>query len=155
MHDLWITRLDGLQPRSRSQAAADQESMKLWRLVNSGEPLIVAGLHGAWFVSLEPISTRAKWRAKQIPAFLGELEAAGMREVDVEEGEWVIGGSTARARELGIASASQSATDRDVPGSVHFTVDGPLERRGGSSPERATPSQRGSEISFARSDQTS
>jgi hypothetical protein len=138
MHDLWIARHDGPPAAVEVTAAADQESMKLWKLVNSGEPLIVPGLHGGWFVSLEPISTRAKWRAKQIPAFLGELEDAGEREVDVEEASLVVGGSAARARELGIASASQSGAT-DTPGSVYFTVDGPLERRGGFVPMTGDP----------------
>jgi len=129
MHDLWI--LHGNAPLAAVEvtAAADPESMKLWRLVNSGDRWIVDGLVGGWAISLVPSSARAKWRVKQFPAFLSQLEEAGVRAVDVEEGQVGLGRWQSRARDLGIASAFRSGTE--FPGSVYISIDAPLERSAG------------------------
>jgi len=137
MHDLWIVQRESPRAAVEITAAADPESIKLTKVVNSGGRLIVEGLEGGWLVSLEPFSARAKWRAKQIPRYLAELEAAGVREVNVEAGAVITGRWAPRARDLGITHVFQS--DTDFPGSVYFSPDLLLERSGGFVPLNGDP----------------
>lgn len=129
MHDLWIR--DEQKPPAAVEitAAADFESMKLWKLVNSGDRWIVDGLAGGWALWLVPSAARAKWRVKQFPAFLAELEAEGVRSVDVEPEHTSLGTWGRRAHDLGIANAFQG--DTTFPGSVYMSLDSPLERSAG------------------------
>lgn len=129
MHDLWI-RYGRKSPAAvEITAAADPESIKLWKLVNRGGRLVVEGLNGGWFVWLVPSSVGAKRRFEELPSFLAELEGAGERQVDVELEGATVGGWEARARDLGIAHASQNATD--FPGSVYVSIHPLLERSAG------------------------
>jgi hypothetical protein len=59
MHDLWIVDGDTSEAAAEVIAAADSESIKLWKLANSGGRWLVEGLAGGWLVSLVPLSARA------------------------------------------------------------------------------------------------
>ena len=62
-------------------AAADPDSIELWRLINGrGERCTVPDLRGGWMLHLEP-TARAKRLLKDLPAFLAEREEARIIEI--------------------------------------------------------------------------
>ncbi|MEI4274241.1 hypothetical protein TEK04_21180 [Klenkia sp. LSe6-5] len=81
MHDLNIITADGTFAAVEVTAAADSDSVQLWKLVNGrDERWTVPGLEGGWMLSLEP-TARAKRLLKELPAFLEELEGHGVTEI--------------------------------------------------------------------------
>lgn len=61
-------------------AAADAESIQLWKLVNDrDERWIVPTIDGGWNVTLVP-SARAKRILAELPDLLAEMERRGVRE---------------------------------------------------------------------------
>lgn len=130
MHDLNIITTGGSPAAVEVTAAADPDSIALWKLVNGrDERWTVPDLQGGWLLNLEP-TTRAKRLFKELPAFLGELEGKGVTEIlrqwrRQEAPESIEG----RARALGIVSGNQSGTA--FPGSIYFTIEEPSERTSG------------------------
>ena len=130
MHDLDILAADGTSAAVEVTAAADPDSIQLWKLVNGREERwTVPNLQGGWMLQLEP-TARAKQLLKNLPAFLRELEGQKLTEIPrqrrrQEAPESVEG----RARALGILSGNQSSTD--FPGSIYLTIERSRERTGG------------------------
>lgn len=130
MHDLNIVTADGSPSAVEVTAAADPDSIQLWKLVNGrDERWIVPDLEGGWMLHLEP-TARARRLIKELPAFLRELEGQGVTEIPRQRRRQEISGSIeGRARALGIVSGDQSGTD--FPGSIYLTIEQPRERIGG------------------------
>ena len=127
MHDLDVL-YDGETAAVEVTSAADGESIALWNLMNGrNERWVVDELQGGWMVSLEP-SARAKRLKTELPRLLRELEICGLTELRPWRGS-ARGHLAEVARELGVASAGQRATD--FPGSIYITIQLPTERAGG------------------------
>lgn len=130
MHDLNILAADGTSAAVEVTAAADPDSIRLWKLVNGrDERWTVPNLQGGWMLQLVP-TARAKRLLKDLPAFLEELEGKEITEIPRQrrrhEGPESVEG---RARVLGIVSGNQSSTD--FPGSIYLTIERSPERTGG------------------------
>lgn len=130
MHDLNIFTGAGRSAAVEVTAAADPDSIELWKLVNGrDERWIVPNLHGGWMVRLKP-TARGKRLLKELPTFLAELEQHRITEIPIQrqpqEGRESL---ETRARILGIVSGTQSRTD--FPGSIYLTIDQPPERISG------------------------
>ena len=130
MHDLNIMTADGSPAAVEVTAAADPDSIQLWKLVNGrDERWTVPDLQGGWMLHLEP-TARAKRLLKELPAFLGELEGQGITEIPSQRRRQEVPESIeGRARALGIVSGNQSGTD--FPGSIYLTIERSPERTGG------------------------
>ncbi|MEJ5913127.1 hypothetical protein [Pseudokineococcus sp. 1T1Z-3] len=128
MHDLAFTTSDGTTAAVEVTAAADSNSIELWKLVNgSDERWIVPGLHGGWIVALQP-NARANRLIRDLPDLLLELEARGI--TSVRPLPW--GPTTPadkRAQSLGIVSGDQG--DTAFPGSIYLTIERASELTGG------------------------
>lgn len=124
MHDLDIT-VSGLPTAAMEvTAAADSESIALWKLVNGGTGRwIEERLTGGWSIQLLP-STRAKRLRRELPALLLALERADVREVDLTQTWRPLTDPTLVAlKALGLVRASRYGTD--FPGSIYLTVERP------------------------------
>jgi hypothetical protein len=130
MHDLNILAADGTSAAVEVTAAADPDSIQLWKLVNDRDDRwTVPDLQGGWMLQLEP-TARAKRLLKDLPAFLEELEGEDITEIPRQLRRHEEPGSVeARARVLGIVSGNQSSTD--FPGSIYLTIERSPERTGG------------------------
>lgn len=130
MHDLNIIAVDGTSAAVEVTAAADADSIQLWKLVNGRDDRwTVPGLRGGWMLHLEP-TARAKRLLKELPGLLEELEGRGIDEVPRQRRKQETPGTVeARARALGIVSGNQSGTS--FPGSIYLTIARPIERTGG------------------------
>jgi len=127
MHDLEIWRSNRRIGAVEVTAAADGESIELWKLVNgSDDRWIEPQLGGGWMVSVSP-KARAKRLRAELPGLLAGLESAGLSEVDRRR-ERMTPGINA-ASDLGVISAHQGASD--YAGSIYVTIDLPAERSGG------------------------
>lgn len=114
MYDLDVL-YDGETAAVEVTSAADGESIALWNLMNGrNERWVVDELQGGWMVSLEP-SARAKRIKTELPRFLRELELSGLTELRPWRAS-ARGHFAEVARELGVASAGQAATE--FPGSI-------------------------------------
>jgi hypothetical protein len=126
MHDLDLIRDGDRFGAVEVTAAADAESIELWKLVNqSGERWIEPSLSGGWTVCLLP-AARAKQLRNRLPLLLGELERRGIKEIGrrhrTDRFDAVLS-------ELGIVTAHQGGTD--FPGSIYLMIELPHERSGG------------------------
>lgn len=130
MHDLNIMTSGGGPAAVEVTAAADPDSIQLWKLVNGrDERWTVASLQGGWMLHLEP-TARAKRLLIELPAFLQELEGKGITEIPSQRRRHEVHESIeGRARVLGIVSGNQSGTD--FPGSIYLTIELSPERTGG------------------------
>jgi len=130
MHDLNIIFVDGSLAAVEVTAAADPDSIELWKLVNGrGERRTVKDLQGGWMLTLEP-TARAKRLRTELPAFLGELESQGVTEIPSQRRRLEVPESIeGRARDLGIVRGNQSGTN--FAGSIYFTIEQPCDRAGG------------------------
>lgn len=130
MHDLNILTADGGTSAVEVTAAADPDSIQLWKLVNGqDERWTVPSLQGGWMLHPAP-TARVKRLLKELPAFLEELEGNGISEIPSHRPRHVAPESIeGRARVLGIVSGNQSGTD--FPGSIYLTIERPPERTGG------------------------
>lgn len=130
MHDLNIATADGSLAPVEVTAAADPDSIQLWKLVNErDERWTVPDVQGGWILHLKP-TARAKRLLKELPAFLRELEGQGVTEIARQRRRQEVPESMeGRARALGIVSGNQSGTD--FPGSIYLTIEQPHERTGG------------------------
>lgn len=82
MHDLDIVRPDR-RDAVEVTAAADAESIQLWKLVNDRDDRwIVPTIEGGWNVTLEP-AARAKRILSELPDLLAQVSAAGCWSIDV------------------------------------------------------------------------
>jgi len=110
MHDLNIMAVEGGPAAVEVTAAADPDSIHLWKLVNGrDERWTVPNLQGGWMLHLKP-TARAKRLLNELPAFLEELEGEGVTEIPnqrqrQETPESIEG----RARVLGIVSGTNPA----------------------------------------------
>ena len=127
MHDLDVLYPDRPAAAVEVTAAADGESIALWKLMNGrSERWQVNELAGGWRVSVMP-AARAKRLRKELPTLLLRLEQTGIRELHVGEGGAGLVEET--AYELGVVKASQGGTE--FPGSIYISLDLPPERTGG------------------------
>jgi hypothetical protein len=127
MHDLTVLRPGKRAAAVEVVAAADSESIELWRLINDDdERWQVDGLQGGWAVSVDP-SARAKRLRRELPALLGQLEKVDMRELRPgrERGRPF----SDVARDLMVTSAWRGGTD--FPGSIYVTVERAPQLSGG------------------------
>lgn len=137
MYDLDVLLPDATVAAVEVTAAADGEAIALWNLVNGrDERWIAPDLRGGWFVELEP-AARAKAILRDLPALLGELEARGIRELDVKYRRHHLSDLEREARRLRLTRAGQGGTD--YAGSIYLTIDLPLERTGGMVPATGAP----------------
>lgn len=126
MYDLDVYRDGQLFAAVEVTAAANSAAIELWNLVNDeGKRWIEPGLNGGWTVSILP-SAKAKKLKAGLPGLLGQLEAAGRREVLRHERDPDV---RKQAADLGVARAHQGATS--FPGSIYVTIDLPADRVGG------------------------
>src|SRR5439155_9444207 len=108
-------------------ADADPAPIELWNLLNRrSERWICDDIDGGWIVTVDPTARFQRLRP-ELPGLLAELEAAEIRWLRPEEEPW--NPLAVRARDLGIVSASQSATN--YPGSIYTTIELANEKRGG------------------------
>ncbi len=130
MHDLNIVTADGSLAAVEVTAAADPDSIQLWKLVHKrDERWTVPDLQGGWMLHLKP-TARAKLLLRELPAFLRELEGQGVTEIPPQRRRQEVPESIeGRARALGIVSGNQSGTD--FPGSIYLTIEQPRKRTGG------------------------
>jgi hypothetical protein len=129
MYDLRILYPDRPAGAVEVTAAADRESIELWRLMNeSNERWQVERLVGGWSVHVLP-TARAKRLRSELPSLLLSLEQAGRRELRIDlaaHGGRLLERS---ARRLGVVHAFQSGTD--FPGSIYVNLELPPEQTGG------------------------
>ncbi len=130
MHDLNIMTAEGGPAAVEVTAAADPDSIQLWKLVNGrDERWTVPNLQGGWMLHLRP-TARAMRLLSELPAFLEELEGKGVTEIPSQRRRQEMPESMeGRARVLGIVSGNQSGTD--FPGSIYLTIERSPERTGG------------------------
>lgn len=126
MYDLSVHRGGHEIAAVEVTAAADPESIALWKLINGNEdrwqePELVGG----WFVCLLP-TARAKVLQRQLPDLLRALELAGRTELAGDRHADLL---SRRAAQLNIVSARQVGTT--FPGSIYVTIELPTERSGG------------------------
>ena len=134
MHDLTILLSDGRVSAVEVTAAADGESIALWRLLNDGDRWIDKSLRGGWMAELLP-TARAKRVRRELPALLRDLEENEVRSLRGRN--TAIAHLKARALDLGVTSLMQGETD--FPGSIYITIDLPSDRSGGAVPATGDP----------------
>jgi len=117
MHDLDIMFENG-RGAAEVTAAADGESIALYRLMSDGKRWIEPRLAGGWRVSLDP-TARAKRLWAELPGLLAELERRHVHEVDPSP--YSDSPFAAVVRELGITFLTQGETD--FHGSIYPTVE--------------------------------
>jgi hypothetical protein len=128
MYDLHIVKSDGTEAAMEVTAAADQDSIELWNIVNgSGERWIVPELVGGWMASLLP-TARAKRIKIELPELLADCEQMGVGELRAGRSRHP-DPLTARAEDMGITHVSQGATAH--PGVIYLTIEQPHNRTGG------------------------
>ncbi len=135
MHDLNILYPDRPPGAVEVTAAADQVMIETWILATRGGRWIVEGIAGGWAVSSEKDANVKRLRA-ELPDFLRELEAQGVRAVDPETW-WERGPHDERAKALGIRHLFQGGTS--FPGSVYLLPQPEAERTGGAVPTDGAP----------------
>jgi hypothetical protein len=131
MYDLRILYLDRTPGAVEVTAAADQQSVKLGKLVYDGKRWIVPGIVGGWSVGLRP-RARMKRLKVELPAPLQSLESQGVRGARPEMW-WEEGPHDEALRDLGITHLFQSEAT-DYAGSVYPMVEQPTDTTGGTSP---------------------
>lgn len=133
MYDLEITYTDGSKAAAEVVAAADPESISLWRAVDddSADRWQVDGLVGGWSASLDP-RARGKRILAELPDICRRLENFGLK--DIRESP---DASYEFAQSLGIHSLRQGGTA--FPGSIYVIVEQPSERTGGMVPQTLDP----------------
>jgi hypothetical protein len=135
MFDLSILYPDRPHGAVEVTAAADQESIKLGKLVYDGERWIVEDIAGGWSAGLHPTANMKRIRM-ELPALLHSLESQGIRDPQPEV-HWEPGPHKEFIRSLGIVHLAQHGTD--YPGSVYLTVEQDSDRTGGMSPTDGRP----------------
>lgn len=127
MHDLDIVHGRGSRAAVEVTAAADGDSIALWKLMNGGhERWIAEELRGGWIVTVSP-AARAKRLRKELPVLLANLENINVRELRLG---WRKDGLLDEiAEDLGVTDAFQG--DTSFPGSIYITLEAPAERSGG------------------------
>ena len=133
MYDLEITYADGSRAAAEVVAAADSESISLWRVMRKGSPgrWQVDGLIGGWSASLDP-GARGRRVLAELPGICRRLE--DFRVTDIRASP---DASYELAQSLGIRSLWQAGTD--FPGSIYVIVEQPPDRTGGMVPENVDP----------------
>lgn len=130
MHDLNIVAAGDSPAAVEVTAAADSDSLQLWKLVNGrDERWTVSDIRGGWMVQLTP-TARAKRLLKELPALLKELESQPIADgLNQRRRHEVADSIDSRTQALGIVSMSQHSTN--FPGSIYLTISQPHERVGG------------------------
>lgn len=119
MFDLSIAYPDRPHGAVEVTAAADEESIRLGKLVYGGKRWIVEGIVGGWMAGLHP-TVRMKRIGQDLPPLLRSLESQGIRNPEPEV-YWEPGPHKEVIRALGIAHLAQHGTD--YPGCVYLTVE--------------------------------
>lgn len=133
MYDLEITYADGSRAAAEVVAAADAESIALWRVMNdvSADRWQVDGLVGGWSASLVP-DARGKRVLAELPGICRRLENFRLQDIrDSPDASYEF------AQSLGIRSLKQAETA--FPGSIYVMVEQPSERTGGMVPQTLDP----------------
>jgi hypothetical protein len=132
MYDLHITHRNGDNAAAEVVAAADPESIELWRLMNDREDRWqVDGIVGGWNVALDP-SARGKRIIAELPGMCRRLENQRLQDIrDSADALYEF------AESLGIRSLRQ--LDTDYPGTIYVTIEQPAERTGGMVPQTGEP----------------
>lgn len=125
MYDLQFRSGSTLFAACEVTAAADQEAIELWNLLNSGGRWIEPGLSGGWLLSLTS-QCRAKALRRQAPALLAALEV-NLFDWDARD----------RLVAIGVRDVRQSSTS--FPGSIYITLARDSELTGGMVPETGDP----------------
>ena len=134
MYDLDIVYPDRPVAALEITAAADSDSIELWRVMNDGERWCAENLEGGWSVTVDP-TARGKFLREDLPELLRRLEGAGMREF--RRGHRHPEELERAAARLKVVSAFQGETE--FPGSIYPTIELPPERSGGFVGESGDP----------------
>src|SRR5256714_6551180 len=134
MYDLDIVYPDRPFAALEITAAADSDSIELWRVMNDGERWCEENLEGGWSVTVDP-TARGKLLREDLPELLRRLEGAGMREF--RRGHRHPEELERAAARLKVVSAFQGETE--FPGSIYPTIELPPERSGGFVGESGDP----------------
>jgi hypothetical protein len=135
MFDLSIAYPDRPHGAVEVTAAADEESIKLGKLVYDGKRWIVEGIIGGWVAGLHPTASMKRIR-QDLPPLLQSLERQSIQNPEPEV-YWEPGLHKELIRALGIAHLAQHSTD--YPGCVYLTVEQDPDRTGGMSPTDGRP----------------
>ena len=128
MVDLRIGDGDRIRASIEVTAAADSDSIELWKLINgSDDRWIVPALAGGWLVYFTP-TARAKRIRAELPDLLADLERHGVDLVETDRPHASSDPLTARAANLGIENAQQGPTA--YPGVIYMSIQRPDERVG-------------------------
>lgn len=110
-------------------AAADADSIELWKLLNGADDRWIApGLHGGWMVYFKP-TARARRIRTELPSFLADLERQGILQLEMSSGHGEVAAAVAaRAADLGITDARNGPTA--FPGVIYLSIERPDDRVG-------------------------
>lgn len=137
MHDLNLFRQGSLFGACEVTAAADAETIELWKLVNGRDDRWVEpGLRGGWMLALAP-TCRAKTLKAGLRDLLLAMETQGVTEAGWDRVRGPVGAFDGLLDRLGIVHARQGETE--FPGVVYFTIDLPADRSGGAVPLSGDP----------------
>lgn len=127
MHDLDIVHAGRSRAAVEVTAAADGDSIALWKLMNGGHGRwTVDELRGGWMVTVSP-AARAKRLRKELPVLLAEMENMNVPELRLGwKRDGLLDGI---ADDLGVTDAFRG--DTSFPGSIYITLELPAERSGG------------------------
>jgi hypothetical protein len=131
MFDLAISYPDGRTGAAEVTTATDAEQLALWRLIHTDGRWIDNSIQGGWYVEVRP-SARGRLLLDRLPAFLRDLEQAGIAELRPFEQSTPLCAIN-EGRALQIEHAHQSGTN--YPGSIYPHIALPLEQRAGFVPE--------------------
>jgi hypothetical protein len=135
MYDLTLAYPDRPHGAAEVTAAADEESVKLGKLVYDGKRWIVPDIAGGWSAGLHPTANFKRIR-QELPALLQSLESQGIHDPQPEV-DWEPGPHKEAIRSLGVVRLAQHGTD--FPGAVYLNVEQDPERTGGLSPTDGRP----------------
>ncbi|MET8679451.1 hypothetical protein ABZW18_18210 [Streptomyces sp. NPDC004647] len=127
MHDFHLIRAGQIFAALEVTAAADAESIELWKSMARRGRWIRDELAGGWTIELLP-TARAKHVRAKLPQLLAQLEQLGITRLGETYGP--AEDLVRQADALGVVFAHQSPST-DFPGSIYCTISLPPEKSGG------------------------
>ncbi|MEV5266009.1 hypothetical protein [Streptomyces werraensis] len=128
MHDFDLVRGGHRYAAMEVTAAADAESISLWKSMTRGGRWIEAGLAGGWIVELLP-TARMKTVRTRLPPLLAQMERLSFRTLRDAQKD-ARSQLASQADRMGVVSAFQSPAT-EFPGSIYCLIKQPPEKAGG------------------------
>ncbi|MEV5164019.1 hypothetical protein AB0K66_05255 [Streptomyces werraensis] len=128
MHDFDLVRGRHRYAAMEVTAAADAESISLWKSMTRGGRWIEAGLAGGWIVELLP-TARMKTVRTRLPPLLAQMERLSFRTLRDAQKD-ARSQLASQADRMGVVSAFQSPAT-EFPGSIYCLIKQPPEKAGG------------------------